>query len=799
MLKNYFQIALRNLKINRIYAAINVFGLGLGIAGALLIFLFLQYHLSTDRHQSDFDRIYRAVLNVRLDEGIEYERGSAYAMATALSQDYSQIEKVGFVSQLPNVTLSANLKGEVKRFIEKENVAYADQGYLDIFSFDWIQKNGSVLLNEPFTVVISQEMALKYFGDDDVIGKTLRLNNANDLRVVGIMKNQSKPTDLKFNIYISLPTLKKLEPTDWISDFNWVNSRSFTFVKISEGSKSQAIENAINANHTKYYGQTAQYPENKLQPLSDLHFDERYGGQIRKSILWVLAGIGVFLLIIASINFINLATAQALKRGKEIGIRKVLGSMKSQIFWQFMAETALITVMASILALIFVFLLIPSLNNWTQTKAFQFSTVFQFKVILFWLVTVLIVIGFAGFYPSVIISGFNPVSALKSRLGSQQIGGIGLRRSLITVQLIIAQILVIGTLVLVLQLKFFKNADLGFDQNAVISIPLPKSDTIQKTKDALKNDMLQYPDIKSVSLQYEAPTSSMGFGGSVRFDNRVTWEKFVIRDRFGDESYLDTYKMPLLAGRHIVKRDSVVEFVINEELMKRLGIRDAKLILGKQLEDGWSGYKGEIVGVVKSFHLKSLQEPIEPCVIFANPKLYKEVAVKLNTKNLSRSIEHINQAWQKTYPNEVFSYEFVDEKIAKFYEKEEQLTSLIRSFAMVAIFICCLGLYGMVAFMVTQKTKEIGVRKVLGASVSNIISLFGREFLILVTVAFMIAAPIAWYAMKNWLNQFAYRINLEWWILASGGIIILLITLITVGYKVIKAALMNPVNSLTSE
>ncbi|MBE9462402.1 FtsX-like permease family protein [Dyadobacter subterraneus] len=799
MLKNYFQIAARNLKTNRSYAILNIFGLALGMAGAVLIFLFIQYHLSTDRHQPDFDRIYRVVLDLHLDEGIEHEQGSAYALSTALAHDYSQIEKAGFISKLPNVTLSANSGSSVKRFIEKDNVAYADQGYMDLFSFDWIQNNGSVLLSEPFTVVLSEKMALKYFGRNDVIGKTLRLNNAHDLRIVGILKDQKKPTDFDFNIYISLPTLKKLDRTNWQEEFGWISSRNFTFIKKSEGSSSADIEKALKKNGTKYYGETSKYYQHKLQPLSEVHFDERYGGEIRKSILWVLAGVGFFLLVIASINFINLATAQALKRSKEIGIRKVLGSTKSQLFWQFMAETALVTILASVLALIFVFAVLPSLNNWANTKSFYPGVLFQFEVIAFWLLTIITVIGFAGFYPAVIISGFNPIAALKSKLGTQQIGGIGLRRSLITVQLIIAQILVIGTLVLILQLKFFKNADLGFDQNAVITIPLPKSDTIQKTKDALRNDMLQYPDIKSVSYQYEAPTSSMGFGGSVRFDNRVEWEKFVIRDRFGDENYLKTYKMPLLSGRSLMKRDSVVEFVINEELMKRLGVQDPQFILGKQLEDGASGFKGEIVGVVKSFHLKSLQEAVEPCVIFANPKLYKEVAVKLDTRNLSQSIQHINQAWQKTYPDEVFSYEFVDEKIAKFYEKEEQLTSLIRSFAMVAILICCLGLYGMVSFMVTQKTKEIGVRKVLGASVADIVSLFGKEFLILVAVAFLIAAPVAWFAMTNWLNHFAYRINLDWWILASGGIIILLITLLTVGYKVVTAALMNPVKSLASE
>jgi putative ABC transport system permease protein len=796
MLKNYFRIALRNLKINRTYALMNIFGLGLGMTGASLIFIFLQYHLSTDRHQADFDRIYKLVLDLHLDEGIEHEQGSAYAMATALSRDYSQIETVGFIGKKSDVTLSATSEGTVKRFIEKEGVAYADQGYMQMFAFDWLQSTGSDLMTEPFTAVINEKSALKYFGTVDVLGKTLRLDNANDLRIVGVIKNQVHPTDLNFNIYISLPTLKKLDTSHWTDDFGWTSSKNFTFIKVSEGSNPNEIQRAIKINKAKNFGANAKYYEHKLQPLSDVHFDERYGGQIRRTILWILTGVGFFLLIIASINFINLSTALALKRAKEIGIRKMLGSTQSQLFWQFMTETTLVTISAAVMALTLTAILLPELNHWLHTQAFHLYMLFQLPVAAFWFLATAAVVLLAGFYPAIIISGFDPLAALKSKLGTQQAGGIGLRRSLITVQLIIAQILVIGTLVLVLQLKFFQNADLGFNQNAVITIPLPKSDSLQKTKDALRNNLLRYPDVKSVSYQYEAPASTMGFGGSIRFDNRVEWEKFVIRNRFGDENYLSTYQIPLLAGRNYIKRDSVVEFVINQELMHRLGINDPQLILGHQLEDGNSGFKGEIVGVVKSFHLKSLQEAIEPCAIFAKPDMYKEVAVKLDTKNLSQSIRHLHEAWQTTNPDEVFSYEFVNEQIAHFYEKEQQLTTLIRMFALVAILICCLGLYGMVSFMVTQKTKEIGVRKVLGASVSNIVSLFGKEFLIMVSTAFLIAAPIAWYTMTNWLNHFAYRINLDWWILVSGGILILLITLMTVGYKVIKAALMNPVKSL---
>ena len=273
----------------------------------------------------------------------------------------------------------------------------------------------------------------------------------------------------------------------------------------------------------------------------------------------------------------------------------------------------------------------------------------------------------------------------------------------------------------------------------------------------------------------------------------------MIRERFADENYLETYKMPLLAGRSFTDRDSVTELVVNEELMHRLGIQDPSKILGRQMEDGNSGFKGEIVGVVKSFHLKSLQEAVEPCAIFANPKLYKEIAIKVNAKNISEIMAKIQDAWLSVYPNEVFEYQFVEDKIAKFYEKEEQLTTLIQSFAIIAIFICCLGLYGMVSFMVTQRTKEIGVRKALGAGVDSIVFLFGKEFLTMVLVAFLISAPLIWYVMNNWLSNFAYRIDLHWWILGSGGIFILVVTLLTIGYKVVIAALMNPVKSLKAD
>jgi putative ABC transport system permease protein len=799
MLKNYLKIALRNLRTNRTYTFLNILGLGMGMTSAILIFLFLQYHLSTDRHHANFDRTYRVVLDLLLDEGTESSSDASIPLATALSMDYSQIEAVGFVQKIPDAILASNKGKNVKRFLEKDKVAFADQGFMDMFSFPLLEGNSENMLHEPFVAVVSEGVAERYFGTNDVLGETLRLNNNADLKIVGVIKSQSQPTDFKFEVYISLPTLKKIEPTYELDNFGWLSSRNKIYVQLAPGANFHSIQKQIKSNATKYYGSAAKYYDHKLQPLSDVHFDEKYGGEIRRPILWVLGAIGVFLQIIACINFINLATAQALKRAKEIGIRKVLGSTQRQLFWQFMSETALLTVASAFLALLLVALLLPFLNSYTHTQAFHFTMLFQFELLLFWLVTILAVIAIAGFYPSVIISGFNPIIAIKSKLGTQHAGGMGMRRSLITVQLVIAQVLVTGTLVLILQLEFFKKADLGFDKNAVLSVALPKSDSVRKNRMALRNNLLQFPDIKSVTYQYDAPSSTMGHGGSVKFDSQTDWEKFVIRERYGDENYIDTYKMKLMAGRSFVASDSITEFVINQELMHKLGILDPDKILGKMLTTGMHDRQGRIVGVVKSFHLKSLQAETEPCAIFAKPEQYKEVAIRLDARNMEKSIQNIQKVWQKTYPSEVFSYHFVDEQIAKFYEKEEQLIALIRSFAMVAIVICCLGLYGMVSFMVTQRTKEIGVRKVLGAGVEGIVLLFGKEFLILVLVAFIIAVPFVWYASTSWLNGFAYRIDLKWWIMASGGVLILLITMMTVGYKVVQAAWMDPVKSLRME
>ncbi|WP_031527228.1 FtsX-like permease family protein [Dyadobacter crusticola] len=799
MLQNYLTVAIRNLRVNATYTLLNILGLALGIAGATLIFLFLSYHLSTDKHQPNAGRLYRVVLDLHLDEGIVREPGSAYPMSAALGKDYAGIEKTGFIRRMPMVSFAADAASGPRRFMEKENVAYADYGFMQLFALDWKSGNAAATMQEPFTVIVSQKLAQKYFGTEDVTGKILRLDNAHDLKITGVIGDQQHPSDFFFDAYISLPTIKTIEPTNWTTDFGWISSRNFTFAKLAPDTQPAHIEQLILKNGKKYYAENAPYYRHHLQPLANIHFNENYDGKIRRSILWILAGVGFFLVLVASINFINMATAQAVKRSKEIGVRKALGSSRQQLFWQFNMETLLITLVAAFVSTLFSIALFTPLNNWTHTQAFQPGNLLQMEVLLFALATVLLIVLLAGFYPAVILSGFNPVAALKSKLISRQVGGIGLRRSLVVVQLMIAQVMIIGTLVMMLQLDFFRNADLGFDQKGVIRITLPKQNGESNNRQAFRNALLQYPEVKSVTYQYDAPTLDMGFGGSVRFDNRTEWEKFVIKVRFGDADYLKTYQMPLLAGRSFSDRNSVREFVVNEELMKKLGVRDPDQMIGRSMEDGTSGYKGRIVGVVKSFHLSSLHDATEPCAIYAQPEQYREVAIRLDLSSLTNSISHIRKAWQAHYPGEVFGWEFTEEKIASFYAKEEQLTNLIRLFAWVAIVICCLGLYGMISFMVTEKTKEIGVRKVLGASVDSILALFGKELLVLTGISCLLAVPAAWSLMNTWLSHFAYRIDLHWWLVAAGSLFIVPVIVLTIGFKVMQAAKMNPVKSLASD
>ena len=799
MLKNYLKIALRNLRAKRVYTTLNIIGLSVGMASGLLIFLFISYHLSTDRHHRNFDRIYRVVVDLHLEDGsVEYYPEAPLPMAKAFRTDSSQIEQAAYLKMNRELTVSVQLpnQSEATRFLELNTTALVEGELFDILDYSWLAGNPKTALREPNTLVITQSLAKKYFGNLDPMGRTINLNNLTEAKITGVLADPPKTTNTDIQLFISIATLPRLIPDFDFNDWWSLNSTDRVYLTLKNPLSAARLEASLPALSKKHYGESASVFQFHVQPLADVHFDvKRIGGSstVRTSLLWSLGAIGLFLILIACINFINMATAQALNRGKEIGIRKTLGSSKRQVMLQFLLETALIVLVSAVLAFLFTLICIPIFNQWIPNiSSFQFNN----QTLVFLLLLITAVTLLAGGYPAFVLSGFSPWAALKGQLIPSG-KNLSLRKLLIVFQFGICQALLVATLVVTYQVRYLHESDLGFTKDNVVIINLP--DPSKTAFDAFRNDLRQLPAIKSVSAAYRPPTATVMNGGSFKFGGKSTWETFPIRERLADSEYLETYGLHLAAGRNITPGDTIREYLVNEALLKKLNIQDPNQILGRKMETYLSRVALPIVGVVKDFHLRSLHEEIQPCFIATQTDRYKKVGVKLSGHGSKQTVQFIQQAWQKRYPKEIFTYEYLDEQLAKFYESETLVFQLSLVFAGIAILISCLGLYGLVLFTMTQRTKEIGIRKVLGASVTNIIALLSTDFLKLVALAILIASPLAWYAMNEWLQDFAYHIQIEWWMIALAATLATTIALTTVSFQSIKAALMNPVQSLKIE
>jgi len=801
MLHNYFKTAWRNLVAQRTYTLLNLLGLSVGLAGGLLIFLFVRYHLSTDRHHRQFNRIFRVVTDMHLDDGsIEYYPEAPLPMAKALRTDFSQVDQAAFLIMNRDLTVSYQPPGQPAplRFQEHKGTGLAEPELFQILDYRWLRGNPQTALREPNSVVLTESWAKKYFGDANPIGQTLNLNHLVDAKVTGVLADPPRTTDVAIQLFISMATLSKLDPTFNQTEWGQLNSTYRLFCTLNDPASVASLETAMPALSKKHFGEGGRYIHFHFQPLRKVHFDvRRFLGSnnlIRPSLLWSLSLVGVFLVLTACINFVNLATAQALRRSKEVGIRKTLGSTRGQLARQFLLETSLIVVAATGIALLLTLLCLPLFNQWMGISlALQWDgLMLGFVLLLMGLVVLL-----AGGYPAAVLSGFSPWAALKGTLTTKAVGNYSLRQSLIVVQFVVCQILIVGAVVVATQVRYLRHADLGYDKENVVIVPLPKHD--KAIRQTLRNELLQYPEIKAVSANYRPPSAPVMNGGSFKFGGKADWETFPVRERLADAGYIDTYGLRLIAGRNIAESDTIREYVVNEALLKKLNIRDPQQILGKRLQYYLSPVPLPIVGVVKDFHQRSLREEIGPCLIASCENMFGQVGIRVTGRNPAQTIERIRQIWQKSFPDEVFEYEYLDEQLAQFYETENLIFRMVNAFAGLAILICCLGLYGLVSYVVVQRTKEIGVRKVLGASVSSIAGLLSKDFLKLVLVAFLFAAPIAWWTMSQWLQDFAYRINIAWWMFALAGLLALVITAATISYKSVKAALMNPVKSLRAE
>lgn len=805
MLKNYITIAFRNLLRSKGYTFISSIGLALGVACALLLFLLVDFHLSFDRYHTKADRIYRINTDSYLPNGdIEHTPGTPFPMAEALRNDFPELEAVAPIFNI-NGQISLNLPMDVNRF-QEEALVFAGQDFLQVFDIDWLEGSRKNALDEPNSVVLAKALADKYFGNTSPLGQVISLDNNIDLKVTGVVADPPANSSLPYRMLISYETTKEYLrligiDDDDRSDWGSTNSSSQVYLLLPEGMYPAQIEGRLPEFNKKYKsGRTLEDEHNSLQALKEVHLDERYGyfsDKFSRSEAWSLSMVGLFLVLIACVNFVNLATAQALKRGKEVGIRKVLGGKREQLIAQFMGETTLIVFASLLLSLAVVQMVLPAFNRFIELDlALDFA--FGGSLLTFLTVLLIIISLVAGGYPAVLLSGFQPAKVLKSNAGTIKVGGLSVRRSLVGLQFMIAQVLIVATLVVLFQNRFLINSPMGFNKEAIINVPIPDSD---RTKlDAFRARLSQLPEVGMASYSFEAPASNSTWSSNFVYDTMPQSAAFSVQIMMADAQYIDTYGLTLLAGRTIQESDTIREFVVNETLLQKLGITDPNDILGKSLSLGEQYDPKPIVGVIEDFHQSSLRGTINPLLITSQNTDYSLAGIKLvGSAALEPALQGIEEAWTATYPEYVYDYNFLDESIAGFYEGEKRTGQLLGGLSGMAIFIACLGLYGLVTFNVNQRQKEVGIRKVLGASSGSIVWLFSKEFTRLVFIAFAIAGPLAAYVMYNWLQNFAYRISLNPLFFLSALFLMLLIAGLTVGFKSRRAALSNPVESLRSE
>lgn len=797
MIRNYLKIAGRNLARNRAYLLINVSGLALSMTCAFVIFSLVKYHRSFDNFHKNSDRIYRLVTELHRDD-IGYNRSVPSPLGKSVRNDYSFAEKVARIVSYENQLISITDNRETKKFKEVSGIAFTETEFFEIFNYPVIEGNKNTVLSEPNTAIITENIARKYFGDKNPIGQTFRLDNRIDLKVTGILKNLPENTDRKTEIYASYATVRFFDEWHYRDD-SWSGIRNAMqcFVLLRPGVLPSQVESVLPEYVKKFRKDSPNRHVYKLQPLAEVHFDARYNGAMEKRNLWILSVIGLFLIVTACVNFINLATAQALKRSKEVGIRKVLGGLKGQLFWQFISETAVITMIGVLVAILLTYISLPIASGLFKTQL-SFNPFSDWQLAVFIPALTITVVFFAGLYPGMIMAGFRPVVALKGKLSQQNIGGFNARRSLIITQFAISQILIIGMIVVIFQMQYAKQADLGFQKEAVVMIPVG-SDSTGTQMNTIKNRFAQIPGIEKVSLCFAAPASEDNWGNFVKFDTRAEPENFRTSIKSADDQYVSTFGLQLVAGRNILPSDTVREFIVNETLVRKLNLKTPDEILGKNLIANGGSMIAPVVGVVKDFHDRSMHEDINPVCITTYKIDYQNFAVKINTEQINTALAALEKVWSQSYPDQIYEYHFLDEAIAKFYETEETMLKLIQAFAVISIFISCLGLFGLVKFMAAQKTKEIGIRKLLGSSISGILWIFGKEFSRLILIAFFIAAPVAWFAMNKWLENFKYQIDIgaSVFFLTIAGTFI--IAFITVAFEAIRAALANPVKSLRAE
>jgi len=794
MLQNYFKIALRSLWRNKVLTGINIFGLSVGIAACLLILVYVWDELSYDKFQDKGSRIARVTMEYGGNGEVIKAAVTGTKVAPAFSRDFPEVESTVRVYNSPKVVSYGD------KLFEEEKFLYADSTFFRIFSFKLLQGDAASVLTGPDKIVITVRAARKYFGAENPVGKTLRINNSKNFLVTGIVADVPVNSQIKFDMVASFASLAVAKEEQWFS------ANYYTYLLLRTPQAIPVLQAKVPAYMQAQAAETGMsgtdYLTYNLEPLAQVHLHSELSGlepNGNLKYIYIFGFIAGLTLIIAGINYINLTTSHSAGRAKEVGIRKVIGAQKGQLFRQFIGESFILTFISLLISLVLIRLCLPALNNLTGRELTDGILQSPFMLLALVLITFIISV-LAGSFPALALANFKPVTVLKGSFKNSD-NGVWLRQSLTVFQFFISTFLIVSALIVHRQLQYIQHKKIGYNTQQVLV--LPTDEHILNKFSLFKSEFEQNPSVRHVTLAYETPTN---IGGGYDYKKPTDAKSTSVTAIPVEKDFLATLDIPLLAGRDFNQTDAKLlqtaaekkenSFILNESAVKQLGYTAAEAV-GKPLE--LSNRHGIIRGVVKDFHFAPLHEKINPLVIFLDNVSWGKMLVKIDGKDVPGTLQSLHNKWAALAPHRPFSYNFLDQEYAQLYRTEQQIGKTFTVFAGLAILLACLGLFGLAAYTMVQRTKEIGIRKVLGASLLQILMLLSKGFLQMVLLANLLAWPLIWWAMNQWLQDFAYRITIDWWLFAGAGLVVVLIALLTVSFQAVRVALADPVKALRSE
>jgi putative ABC transport system permease protein len=803
MLQSFLTAFYRNITKNKTYSFLNIIGLSAGLACFSLIALWVSDELSYDQFNKNYNRIYRLVSTEKTETGVRQSAVSSAPMAAALKQDYPEVEN----------TVRLRMREEIVTFNNQQvlqpDILLTDPSFFDVFSYTLLRGNVKTALKDPYSIILTESSAKKYFGDKDPIGQTLLLNMYDSsgygalYTITGITADPPKNAHFTFNMLVSFKTIEVADP-DVLTIDGWGDGSFYTYLLLKEGVDANAFSRKISLFYGKYVGELFNIWKSiysySLQPLRDIHlrsglqYEIASTGSIRQ--VYIFATVGLFILLLAGINYTNLATARSLSRAKEVSIKKVVGAGKKQLVLQYLSEAVLTVLLALFISFLLTVLLKPFFNAVTGKDLSLFNS--PFLILCLFVITVCLGL-LSGIYPALMISSFRPAGILK---GSFKSGtrGVVLRKTLVSVQFVITIVLVTGIIVIYSQMAFIKNKDLGYSEDALLFIRVNGNTDVIARNVAFQQELKKSAMLNGITTSNSMIIGGLGSGGATTVDEKGEPLQVNTARLRVDTSYLKVYGIQLLAGRNLHQRAEKVplrEILLNETAVKKFGWKSNEAAIGRAFQMGDT--KGIVVGVTNDFHFNSLEESIQPLAIYPLEGRFSRITLSIDREHVNKAVALIEDTWKKHFPAALFDYDFVSQEIREQYLAEERFSKIFLYFSLLSILIACLGLYGLISYTIFQKTKELGIRKVLGATASGIAAMLSGNFLKLVMIACVISVPLAWFLMNQWLENFAYRINLSWWMFAAAGCMVILIALITVSFQSVKAALSNPIKSLRTE